>query len=274
MHLYLITRATRPQGADFIRKLHQSGVKAGKSGGVSDSYKHCEFLFMYGMGGADRYDVALDHIKKGQTLVTFDIGYWQRKRRNRKFRASIDGLHCPKYIMRGPYPGPERWIASGMRISKDRECNGPILLVGNGPKSERVGAEGWTVKKALEIRARFPDRKILYKPKPQRAIQTGVSYDDITLEDIDRVLPRVSLVVCRHSNVAVDACRMGVPVVCEDGAGAAIYPSALDDYKSQPTMATREEFLHRLAWWQWTADELSGGEFWPWLDGVLSNGGH
>ena len=31
----------------------------------------------------------------------------------------------------------------------------------------------------------------------------------------------------------------------------------------------REEFLHRLAWWQWSAAECRSGEFWGWMTEVL-----
>jgi hypothetical protein len=89
-------------------------------------------------------------------------------------------------------------------------------------------------------------------------------------DKIEAVLASASLVVCRHSNVAVDACRMGIPVVCNDGAAAAIYPSRLEDEAMQPSFETRAEFLRRLAWWQWSAAEMSSGAIWPWLTGVLN----
>jgi hypothetical protein len=55
-----------------------------------------------------------------------------------------------------------------------------------------------------------------------------------------------SLVVCRHSNVAIDACIAGVPVECDDGAAFALYRNG-----PQPDENARREFLGRLAWWNW-----------------------
>lgn len=218
-------------------------------------------LILYGLGAADRYGMALRHVENGGTLVCWDMGYWDRKGDQRKLRVSINGLHPPKYVMRGPRPDASRWEASGLQIEQRGDPNGPIVLVGNGPKSNVIGAAGWAAGKSREIRERFPNKRIVYRPKPQRPHDRGVDFDSVDEGPIDALLARSSLVVCRHSNVAVDACRLGVPVVCDDGAAAAIYPSQLDG--SQPSTELREDFLHRIAWWQWS--HLEAREAWAWL---------
>jgi hypothetical protein len=68
--------------------------------------------------------------------------------------------------------------------------------------------------------------------------------------DIKDVLRGCSLVVCRHSNVAIDACVAGVPVDCEGGAALALYAE-----HPQPTREHRVQFLQRLSWWQWRPSE-------------------
>jgi hypothetical protein len=77
--------------------------------------------------------------------------------------------------------------------------------------------------------------------------------------DLVPMLKKAGLVVCRHSNVAVDACRVGAPVVTQDGAAASIYPRRLSKYQEQPSQEVRQEFLERLAWWQWSVDEVRSG---------------
>ena len=222
------------------------------------------YVVLYGLGGRDRVQYA-----PRERLIAFDAGYWDRKGGDRKYRVAIGGFHGPQFVMRGPYPGGGRWASSGMAIAPDRRSSGPVLLVGNGPKSNAVGADGWAAAKSRELRQAFPGRRVLYRPKPKKPLERGVSHDGIAAGLIDEVLKRVSLVVCRHSNVAVDACRMGVPVVCEDGAAAAIYPQRLADAEAQPSFDQRTEFLHRLAWWQWSAAECRSGAFWGWMTGIL-----
>ena len=60
-------------------------------------------------------------------------------------------------------------------------------------------------------------------------------YLGLSLPLIDQALTGCSLVVTWHSNVAVDAIRMGIPVVCRDGAAAAVCPSS----RCTTTRATR-----------------------------------
>lgn len=215
---------------------------------------------VYGLGGSDRTQYV-----GYPGLIAFDLAYWDRKGENRKFRVSIGSYHCPKRIMRGANPGAARWQQSGLRIRQGGDPAGPVLLVGNGPKSNAVGADGWSARKSEELKTL--GRTVWYRPKPGRPAESGVRFDAIADGLIDDVLEKVSLVVCRHSNVAVDACRLGVPVVCDDGAAAAIYPSQLEDWQHQPSEATRYEFLHRLAWWQWAPNEAM--QFWQWIKGKM-----
>lgn len=247
----------------LITELCETARGLGIKCSLSRAYAPCDVLVLYGLGGSDRYTVAMRHINQGGTVISFDIGYWERKLPLRKYRVSINGFH-PDCVMQGPRPTGSRWSSAGLEIrGSGGEPDGPIMLVGNAPKSIAVGARSWTAKKSREIRKAFPGKKILYRPKPKRPREAAVEYDDLSTGPIDSDLSRCSLVVCRHSNVAVDACRLGVPAVCDDGAAAAIYPQKLAEIDRQPDHATRVEFLHRLAYWQWRHDEAQS--FWVWL---------
>lgn len=260
----LITPSTPMVGRNMLRAL-------AKTAGVPtcEAPRRGSTLMLYGFGGPDRYQLGLNHIANGGRLVAWDLGYWDRKGTQRKLRMSVDGLHCPSYIMRGPVPSAIRWKESGLNFAQHGDPHGPIILVGNGPKSNVIGAEGWASAKSREIAQVFPGRRVLYRPKPKRPVEANVKCHGIAEGPIDEVLRSASLVVCRHSNVAVDACRLGIPVVCEDGAAAAIYPRALAEHANQPSRARRHEFLIRLAWWQWSEHEAADGLVWPWLNQVL-----
>ena len=263
MYLFLDSLKMPQKSRRFLHKLHQSLERSGVKCKISFKYECCDALVLYGLGGADRYRVGMDHIEAGKPLLSFDIGYWSRKLPNRKYRFSLNGLH-PSMVMVCKHSGPGRFLESKLVIETIKtKKNGPIMLVGNAPKSIAVGAQDWTARTSKEIREQFPDRQIVYRPKPKRPVEHDVVCDRVSSGPIESELKNISLVVCRHSNVAVDACFLGIPVVCTDGAAAGIYPNLLSDYYRQPDAATRVEFLHRLAYWQWGAYEVK--QFWQWF---------
>lgn len=260
----LITPKTPTKAQNLLQAIFRAGKQKGLSITTGPRYRECQMLVMYGLGGPDRMDIGLRHIAASKTLVAFDLGYWDRKLplNDRKYRLAIDGFH-PRGVMQGAVPSHKRWSSARLDIAQGRAVDGPIMLVGNAPKSVAAGAGGWAAEKSRQLRAAFPGEKILYRPKPKRPHEAGVLHDGVSTGAIEVELQRVSLVVCRHSNVAVDACRLGVPVVCDDGAAACIYPQRLQDYQNQPDINRRTEFLHRLAYWQWSANEAN--QFWDWL---------
>lgn len=269
----LITPATRDLPTEMLRAAYTGSGATGVDARIMRHYdpRPGAVLMLYGLGAPDRLPVAREHRARGGHFVALDAGYWERKSKERKFRVTVDDFHCPGLIMRGADPGSERLNQSRIEMSNHFNAAGNIVLVGNGMKSSAVGAAGWAARKSREVRRAHPNRRLVYRPKRQ-FVEPSVVRDVVSKDEkIEMALDGASLVVCRHSNVAVDACRMGIPVVCDDGAAAAIYPSRLEDEYRQPTWATRAEFLRRLAWWQWSMAEMeSGVSFWPWLTGVLS----
>lgn len=254
----------------LLRSIFDSGVRNGLPIDWVSDYSPCDLLVLYGWGGELQQGVLKRH---RSDYLAFDLGYWNRDGfEDRKWRISINGFHCPDRIMKGPTPSDKRFRDEGIELSRARpRKNKSILLIGNAPKSVRVGAQGWTAQKSRELRKVFPDHRIIYRPKPQRGSESNVSYHEVFKDgSIESAIARSSLVVCRHSNVAVDACRLGVPVVCEDGAAASIYPNKLKDFKDQPTFDQRKEFLIRLAWWQWSIREIKQGGFWEWAQNELA----
>jgi hypothetical protein len=113
-----------------------------------------------------------------------------------------------------------------------------------------MGFQEWERKTLAALRAAYPGRRVVYRPKRPEQLDNL----PVATAPIEEVLKGASLVVCRHSNVAVDACIAGVPVVCEDGAAAALYGSDLRR-PANPGGEERRQFLERLAWWQWKPSE-------------------
>lgn len=205
-------------------------------------------LFLYGPGAPDRMRARELQTKMAKHTVMFDLGYFCR---DQYMRMSITDEHPQRYMDITPN-SPERFERLGVNIVNHYDPAGPIILVGMGRKTHAIpGRSGWEFMAAQNLRQRFPDRKIIYRPKPgakQLILDLGLEISDPETP-IQKVLRGASLVVCRHSNVAVDAVVAGIPFDAEDGAATWM--------NGRPyTIENRLDFLHRLAHWQWRQDEM------------------
>lgn len=224
---------------------------------VTDTYQGCApWLMSYGLGHLVRRQWTQAHVAGGGRLIGWDLGYWDREQ---SMRVTVDADH-PRRIPDMPATRP----APALR--HDADPHGPIVLVGMGRKSrQQFGLQGqeWELRTLAAIRAAYPRRRVVYRPKKPEPLA------DLTIAEgeIADVLRGASLVVCRHSNVAVDACVAGVPVVCEDGAAAALYGSDLSR-PVNPSAAERRRFLDNLAWWQWLPTEAA--QAWKFLQLVCA----
>lgn len=226
----------------------------------------CEILMVYGTGHPIRRAWQLQHLSNGGRMIGWDLGYWDRA--EGAMRATLDADHPWPYIRPEP---PDRWNAAGIPLREDWSEQGEVVVAGMGPKSNR--AHGlrpleWERVAIAEARAAYGQRRIIYKPKKMSYPRpAGVL---LTAADIASALRGASLLVCRHSNVAVDACIAGVPVVCEDGAARALYDVRPIAAPFHPTTEQRRRFLESLAWWQWRPEEAAAA--WTYLLDRIRNG--
>lgn len=260
------------RGRGIIQAMTAGAKKLGIN--VKSGYSQADrkrVLMTYGAGAPERLPTIKQHVESGGTAIMWDAGYWDRKLHDadRKYRVSINHLHPQEFMRQMDNKTSARMRDSGLRVvTKEHDNDGPILLVGNAPKARRAGAEGWSENMLNQLRQRLPDKKIIYRPKPKR-IPEHINADGISTGPIEGELQKYSLIVCRHSNVGIDACMIGVPVVSEDGAASVIYPNRLDDYENQPTLAQRKQFMANLAYWQWSRKEMANGHAWKFLLEVL-----
>lgn len=237
----LIDSPMARRGKNIMAALADTAPKGSE---VSTGYtgRH-KLLVVYGIGLEQRLAARDAHLKRGGRVAMWDLGYWDREE---AMRLSIDTLHpSAADLQRSNEPSRRRFY-----LRADANERGPILLAGLGRKSARMfGFEStqWEDEKRRDLAARFPGRAI-------RVRQKG----DKSAGPIENALRGCSLVVCRHSNVAVDACIAGIPVECEDGAARALYAN-----DSNPSTEAREDFLRRLSWWNWRPCEAP--QAWEWL---------
>lgn len=247
-------------GAERGRRILEAMIAAAPAAGVEAIATRkgfrgdCPLLMTYGTGHEVRRPYWLKHRRGGGRCIGWDLGYWNHKAQGTfTMRATLDGDHPPQFIRDEP---GERWDNAGIELREDANPEGPIVLVGMGNKAARLHARAplvWEQQLLAQLKKIYPGREILFRPKRyRRPLLRGVKL--APEGPIEQALAGASLVVCRHSNVAVDACIAGVPVVCWDGAAAALYGNDLKHPKA-PTREERLRFLRSLAWWQWTPEE-------------------
>lgn len=269
----LITDDTRGRGVQILRGMAETAAAHGIEPIVRRNYTAAgEWLLMWGAGAPERYRLFKQHVKAGGHAIAFDMGYWRSGRGYDVYgmnRVTIDAMHPQAYVMRRDWPA-DRLAQTPVAVDNRFDPDGHIVLAGLGPKTcDQYGIRlgEWEQAKLAEIKAAFPRRRIVFRPKPGNPYYgLPVAMDNTT--PIDELLRGAALVVCRHSNVAVDAIRMGVPAVCEDGIAAAVCPRELALH--QPIApALRDRFLTNLAWFQWTIAEAWQGPLWPFLKELL-----
>lgn len=216
-------------------------------------------LMMYGAGLESRIVALRAHRAAGGRTVIWDLGYWDRED---AMRLAIDTLHpTAAQLAMAPAQGCRHPVT----LREDADPDGPILLVGLGRKSAALyGLQPmeWERAKLAKLQKRYPGRAIHWRPKKGRGVDLLAGTKPRGGVPIEDALRGCSLVVCRHSNVGVDAAIAGIPVDTEDGAARSLYADGL------PTPAQRAEFLRRLGWWNWRP--LEAPLAWEWIAGALN----
>lgn len=235
------------------------------------------WLVTYGLGEPRRYDAFKAHRAAGGRCVNFDLGYWSRRSAEGDesggylLRCSIDAPHPQARLFSVPAGSSRYEAVAGPDLVDRHDPDGPIVIVGMGAKGARwagVDAGSYEARALAMARDRWPNREVRYRPKVKKAVPyPRVEGFDRVLDNhtIDESLCGASLAVCQHSNAAVDAVRLGIPVLAEDGAVCALVGAGLDREPRIVPQRERERFMHALAWWQWTPQEAAQGGVWRFI---------
>ena len=278
MQVEVLIGAMSSRGRAMLTSLVESARRAGVNVERTDQYRGSRpTLVTYGLGDPARFAAFKRHrIAGGQTIIC-DLGYWHRKAA-RKIdclqRFAVDGMHCDNLLYRAA-PSPDRLRQYGLLAREMYDPDGPIVLVGQGPKGNlNSGYERcvWERKALAVARERWPNKRVWYRPKVKAGNFTPLPEADSVKPDgpIIDVLGGASLVMCQHSNVGVDAIVAGVPVLAEAGAACALHGYGLDQEPQVVPIEERQRFLDHLAAWQWTPTEASQGLVWSFLMEALS----
>lgn len=206
------------------------------------------------------------NIVPGETVVIFDCGYFNREKNfghDRQFRLSINEYH-PTRLPEAP---GDRWGRLRISAQNLHDPHGHILLVGRGRKTRiRFGccSPDWEMEAIQKLKAHYPGRKIIYRPKknPRERIDGAETNGTSSIPEL---LKGCSLVYTQASNVGNEAVMYGIPVVTEGGPASDYCPTNIIPNIKPLREAERIDFLHRLAYWQWSINDIKSGAFWPWL---------
>lgn len=247
---FLISRKHSGVAEPMLRALRQAALAAGHP--VRDGYhfsNRCDWLVLFGVGAAERNEARQRQRARGKRAILWDMGYVRREKAGGHLRLSIDDDH-PQRWLDATVPAPSRWEALGVPLREDANPDGPIILVGLGTKSRLYLKDAhWEARTLADLQRRYPGRAVIHRPKPGHDF-TKLHCERDTETPIDVLLRGASLVVCRHSNVAVDAAIAGVPFECVDGAAFWLMGRSF-------SVENRLDFLRRLAWWQWRVKEAA-----------------
>lgn len=252
--------------AALQRSAQASGVELEKR----ETYRGgSDLLMLWGPGAPDRFEPMRQQVTAGHHVACFDLAYWQR---DAKVRVSIDAAHPQRWVMARDWP-VTRLEADQVPMADAWKPDGPVIVAGIGRKA-RVQYGGaqiaeWEAEMIRACRLRWPQKPVLYRRKQADApVPAGVTL--ASDGPIERVLAGASLVITWHSNVAVDAIRLGIPAVCCDGAAAAVCPSTLEGDLTPLDVGIRNRFLANLAWFQWGATPAEAQGCWTFLQALLS----
>lgn len=196
-------------------------------------------LMLWGIGRAGHSAHRDRAIRQGRRAILWDLGYTKGY-----FRFSVDHDHPWRLLDKAPTWGRD----FPARLREDAG-DGHILLIGLGRKSKTyLNTYNWESRKIAELKRRFPGVPIQVRPKPRAGDGSPT---------IEQAMKGARLVVCRHSNVGVDAAIAGIPLECEDGAAFWLMGKPY-------TPKVRQEFLDRLAWFQWKTSEAQ--QAWQFLE--------
>jgi len=259
----LLQPRTALRGEKMLSSMVEASARAGVECIVSTGEWRglAPLLMTYGLGHLQRRPWQEAHKRGGGRLIGWDLGYWNRDVPLAfSMRLTIDDDHPHRLVRDEP---ADRWEAAGIVLREDANADGPVVLVGLGKKQRALmgsRTQEWERRQAAALRRRFPDREVVYRPKRGGDELPGFR----TMQgEIEQVLRGASLVVCHHSNVAVDACIAGVPVECEDGIALALYRG-----NPAPSREERLRFLRSVAWWQWTP--LEAARAWEFIKARLT----
>ena len=223
---------------------------------LTDDPERAETLITWNRFAGRIDDLATACEARGGKVIVCEEAYTRRLVPGKHFAMALGGHNGSGRWFPG---GPERWRALGLEIAPWRPAGGYLLVCcarGMGSPEMRE-PRGWCDRAVKTLRAHGV-RDIRIRRHPGKAYHERPLADD---------LAGASMVVVWASNCATEALLAGIPVIYDAPhiatAGAA-YPGVwrylCGGPAPQPLYGDRQAAFERLAWAQWTMEEIAAGD--------------
>ncbi len=197
----------------------------------------------------------------GIPVMLVELGFLRRANNNGDINGYFQ-LGWNRLCDIPPKADSARWEALKLDILEKPEEAGEYLLV-----ASQVGFDAqhnlsspdlirFLTRKAQEA-VRVVRRPLIWRPHPQQTYVKPEGWNLKMIQDpkrvpLDEAIRRAAAVVTYNSTLGIDAMLRAVPVYCHDRAHYA--------QCARGNFASRLDYMHRLAYAQWTLPELESGE--------------
>ena len=202
------------------------------------------------------------HERWPDRILHCDLGFWSR---NEYVKLAYGGRWS--LLSDYEYDGT-RLERHGVKILPTRKPGNRVLLCGMSAKAAgtyNLKPQEWEVD--VIKRLRRAGAEVTYRPKPTWGGASPIHGADFDRSGrtIDRALEDADAVVSHHSNVAVDALAVGLPIYVDVGISRSMSVPRPEDAigAEAPSLEARTAFVRQVSWHQWTLTELSAGS---WLE--------
>lgn len=226
-----------------------------------------DIAIVWGMNGQNQR-LLNEYSATGRKLLMVDLGYWNRRGlgdiKASSYKITINSVHPNEYID-AAYGGDDRYAKTGGPACSEWNKNGAYILVsGMGPKGCKMYSQkhGEWDRMAIEEIKRHTNMPIMYRPKPsdKMPIEMKGAVNIPTSQPIVVSLRNAHAVVTHHGNSALDGIWSGVPCFASGGVGLLFGKSDLSDIEHPLYPENRMDILHRLAWFNWSFDDIFRGK--------------
>ena len=258
---------------NFLREVALPGLAvAGDQVAIAfDDYEDCDVAFiLYSprLGGAEvsRFKRRIRHCH-GQNLLILEMPL-TRGARGGHSRLGFDHVHRGGRFTYGARPD-DRFLRLGLRAEPWRSGGDAVIVAGqidDDYSLDGLDAFEWACDVASHVRKSEPSVVVRTHP-----LDTSSRWDEfgaasgieISRRPLEEDLGRAACWVSYTSGSSIDAVLAGVPSVTlsPDNFCWDVCRHALKDIRN-PLFADRQPLLNRLAYSQWSAEEIGSGEAW------------